>query len=197
VVVRIFGERCKKSSINSSSWDLSICLHGISSSLSPYLPPLKRSEISRSWLILNLTCHCGELLSSSLHISANCLLNSLLKANPVAVSIALSVPLGMHNNGALLKSNLGVEGDGDFESASRSWIFEELKSELSWVFCLNAISDRFGILAVSSSSTVLDGDVVRSSLAAFKLGCWLAGSHAFYSKRINRIIFVINKEETG
>ena len=72
----------------------------------------------------------------------------------------------MNNHATFVACSSSVEENGYFQSASGAAVTVQLESELSRVFCLDAVCNIDGILKVSSATAVVDKDVVRSSFCA-------------------------------
>lgn len=101
---------------------------------------------------------------------------ALLEASPVRADVALAPSLRVNHNTALVRSFLAVGEEGHLETAGGTRIRRHIKPELARVFCLHAIRDLDGILAIASPTAVVDKNGVGCRVTPTQLSR-SSGSH--------------------
>ena len=74
----------------------------------------------------------------------------------------------MHLNAILARGILRIGEEGYLQTTGGALVRKELEAELSRVLLLNTMRDLVGVLSVASAATVIDEDVVWSSLASLE-----------------------------
>lgn len=109
---------------------------------------------------------------------SDCIIKSLLELCPSWRGYPLSVGLGVHQDATRLLGLLGVREYGNLASTGGAGVRTKLISEFACVFCLNTGCDRWSMLVVASSTTVLDENEVSRGLLSTELRLlWLSKTH--------------------
>ena len=142
-------------------------------------------QFSRQALTFDIRASASARIPSSysLRYLGNSLFKSLFELRPVAVAVALTLGLGVHNECAIGSTRiLRIVIDINFESSRDALVLPQLNFEHAWVFGLDAVCNRRGVAVVASAPAEFDEDKVTRLLASpvqFLHLFGLLGSHYY------------------